>query len=301
MNQTLLLKRLALIKQLYKIGLEQSYKNESIAVYSILAFHDSIEMFLKLVAENKGINSAGFNFLEYWNKIPDLTSIELMRNLNARRVNLKHKGLLPAKSEIEASRVNTLDFFEQNTSKQFGLEFSEISLIELVNYAEVKSLLNESQKALDNGVVEDCIEKVAYAFDELLHVYENNKSVWSDSPFFFGKNIKSNFVIRVDDKKLGDFIDNVKESIEELRKAVKITCLGIDYKEYLKFKILTPIVTRFIGGNKLAEVMGKKKWTKENCQFCIDFVVACSLKLQEYDFDVESLEETQFEVKISEG
>src|SRR5882672_909976 len=93
----ILTRRLVRIKHLYKIGIAQSYQNENIGIFSILAFHDSIEMFLKLLSEHKGIDSSKFNFLEYWDKIPTLTLKESMRNLNARRVNLKHKGLLPAK------------------------------------------------------------------------------------------------------------------------------------------------------------------------------------------------------------
>ena len=224
-----------------------------------------------------------------------------MRNLNARRVNIKHKGLLPAKSEIEISRVNTIDFFDQNTKTQFGIDFKEISLIELIGYDKVKTYLNKSQSSLNNRKVEDSIANVAYAFDELLHTYESNKASWGNSPFFFGKDMTflSSFFMGVsgDDnesgiKKIEEFIDAVKESIEGLQKAVKITSFGIDYKEYVKFNILTPVVMRFIGGSVSvnAQIMDNKKWTVENCQYCIDFVVRSALKLQEFDFDIESLE-----------
>ncbi|MCK4357567.1 MAG: hypothetical protein KAW92_02255 [Candidatus Cloacimonetes bacterium] len=303
LNNEILIKRLSHIKQLFQIGIGQSNQHESIAVFSILTFHDSIEMFLKLLAEHKSINASKFNFLDYWEKVPDLTIKESMRNLNARRVNIKHKGLLPAKSEIEISRVNTIDFFDQNTKTQFGIDFKEISLIELIGYDKVKTYLIKSQSSLNNGKVEDSIENVAYAFDELLHAYESNKSSWGNSPFFFGQDMTflSSFsmgVSRYDNEsgieKIGEFIDKVKESIEGLQKAVKITSFGIDYKEYVKFKILTPVVMRFIGGNVNAQIMGEKKWTVENCQYCIDFVVKSALKLQEFDFDIESLEINKF-------
>ena len=91
-------------------------------------------------------------------------------------------------------------------------------------------------------------------------------------------------------RKLGEFIDKVKNSIDGMQKAIKIISLGIDYKRYVKFKLLTPIITRTIGGNQIAEIWGEKKWTKENCQYCIDFVLDSSLKLQEFDFDILELE-----------
>ena len=63
---------------------------------------------------------------------------------------------------------------------------------------------------------------------------------------------------------------------------------GKHNKEYLKFKILTPGVTR-MGNGFVAEILGKRNWNKENCQYCIDFVIDCSLKLQEFDFHIIDL------------
>ena len=93
------------------------------------------------------------------------------------------------------------------------------------------------------------------------------------------------------ERKLGRFIDKVKDSIEGIQKAIKIISFGIDYKRYVKFKILTPIVTRTMGGRQVAETWEEKKWTKDNCQYCIDFVLDSSLKLQEFDFDIRELQE----------
>lgn len=302
-NREILIKRLSHIKQLYQIGIGQSKQHENIAVFSILTFHDSIEMFLKLLAEHKGIDATKFNFLTYWEKIPELTLMESMRNLNAKRVNIKHRGILPAKSEIEISKVNAIDFFSQNTFSQFEINFDEISLIELISFQKTKEYLLNSQDYLNNNRVEDSIENVAYAFEELLFSYEQNKSFYGSSPFFFGKSMSfmGSFSLGLtrgdkDMDKLSKFVDNVSDSIKDLQRAVKITSFGIDYREYIKFQLLTPVVTRFIGGNVNAQIMGKRKWTKENCQYCIDFVIKSALQLQEFDFDIESLQENGFKV-----
>lgn len=47
------LKRLALIKQLFMLGVAQSYEPEPLNGFSILSFHDSLEMFVKLCADCK--------------------------------------------------------------------------------------------------------------------------------------------------------------------------------------------------------------------------------------------------------
>lgn len=299
LNRDIIIKRLALIKYLYKIGIEQSKQSETIASFSILSLHDSIEMYLKLLAEHLNVKSDGFSFLDYWTHIPSLTLKESMRNLNSRRVNIKHKGLLPSKADIEISRVNSTDFFDQNTLTQFGVNFNEISLFSLIQYDNVRKKLEKAQKALDENKIESCIEIVAIAFDELISTYEKSKSsYYGNSPFYFGKDLTflSSFSIGIgrdyDDKvgrKLAEFVDKVKDSLEEIQKAVKIMSFGIDYKRFVKFKFLTPIITRTIGGRPVAEIWGDKKWTKENCQYCIDFVLDSSLKLQEFDFDINEL------------
>lgn len=292
LNNEIIIQRLSHIKQLYQIGIEQSKQVESIAVFSILSFHNSIEMFLKLLAEHKNINSNQFGFLDYWEKITNLTLKESMRNLNTRRVNLKHKGLLPAKSEIAVSRINTMDFFEQNTFEQFGITFSEISLINLVTYPEVRKYLKLAVDNLAKDNNEDCIGNVACAFDELLSTYATSKSqFYGRSPFFFGESLTfySSFFMKLPDKKLSDFVDKVKESIEAISKALKITSLGIDYKKYTKFKFLTPTVLRTMDEKMHLQFWGSKKIDRENCQYCIDFVIYSAMTLQEFDYDIQSL------------
>lgn len=293
LNREIIIKRLALIKHLYRIGAEQSRQLETIASFSILSLHDSIEMFLKLLAEHKNIKSESFSFLDYWTSIPTLTLKESMRNLNARRVNIKHKGLLPSKADIELSRVNTTDFFEQNTIIHFGIEWKDISLLTLIQYDNVRQHLEKAQQALEENKIEDCIELVAIAFDELIYTYEDSKSTYfGSSPFYFGKDLSflSSFFMGInDDRKMSEFIDKVRESLDDIQKAVKILSFGIDYKKFAKFKLLTPIVRRTMDEKHVAELWGQKKWTKENCQYCIDFVLDSSLKLQEFDFDINEL------------
>ena len=97
---------------------------------------------------------------------------------------------------------------------------------------------------------------------------------------------------------MADFIDKVNESIEGLQGAVKILSFGIDYTRYIKFKMLTPNVTRMREGKHVAEIWGKKKWSIDNCQYCIDFVLDCALKLQEFDFDIKEIEEIEHPIFI---
>jgi len=299
LNKELIIKRLALIKHLYKLGLEQSKQVETLSAFSILSFHDSIEMFLKLIAEHQNIKSDKFSFLDYWANIPSLTLMESMRNLNARRVNIKHRGLLPSKSDVEISRVNTTDFFDQNVIIQLGVDFKDISLLSLISYNSIRTYLEEAQHALNTNDFENCIKKAAISFSELLDIYENSKTYfYSKSPFFFGYegSLRSSFHMGLSgssdrqERNMAEFIDAVKNSLEGIQKAIKIISFGIDYRKFVKFQILTPTVSNINGKHYVNDVWEDKKWTKENCQYCIDFVLDSSIKLQEFDFDINELE-----------
>jgi hypothetical protein len=223
---------------------------------------------LKLLAEKNNIKSDKFDFIEYWDKIPSLTLKESCRALNVRRVNLKHKGISPSKADIETARVNSTDFFEQNTITHFQIEFKEVSLLALLTYENVKKYLQLSQEALLNKKYAACTENAAYAFDELLHSYETNKRGQGySSPFLFGKDMSfmNAFFMHIKDRELGRFIDTVGESINSIKDALRVLSLGIDYRKFLKFDYLTPAVFRIIGGKKEAHIMGKRKWTDDNC------------------------------------
>jgi hypothetical protein len=297
LTQEIILTRLAIIKQLYKVGLEQSKQAESMAAFSILSFHDSVEMFLKLLAEQKGINSENFRFMEYWDKIQGMTLAEPMRALNTRRKNIKHNGHLPSKGDIEISKVNTTDFFEQNTIKQFEIEFKDISLLELIKFEDAKKYLYEAQEALNNSEFNKSVEHAAIGFRILIYHFELKKTYFTDSsPFTFRKKLKkfSPKEFGMENRKLVQYFDDLKDIIENLEFITKILSFGIDFKRFAKFQLLSPIVIAFGEGMYETRKNEEKKWTRENCQYCIDFVVDTALKLQEFDFDIEEIEENPF-------
>ena len=76
----------------------------------------------------------------------------------------------------------------------------------------------------------------------------------------------------------------------------KILSLSIDYRRYVKFKLLTPLVPRIpIGDGSFAYHISRMERgsrglpTNEDIQFCINFVIESAITLQEFDFSIESL------------
>ena len=300
LSKVIILNRLAKIKYLYNIGMEQSKQVGAFAGFSILSFHDSAEMFLLLVVEDKGDprpknkQADKISFMGYWNLFEDLTLKESMNNLKERRKNIKHKGLFPSKSDIEESCITITQFFKENVRVQFGLEFDEISLADLIEYHKIKDYIRKAEELLSQNKTYECLLYARIGFEELLDTYESDKRQWRDSIFCVGKKVGTDYRRLVTSDKEGrKWFEEVTMTSNAIRDILKISALGIDYRKYALFDFITPRVfeTCCIGDEKYAkEGLEHFELTKsikqEDCRFCIDFVVDCALKLQEFDFNI---------------
>lgn len=300
MNTEIILKRLAIIKYIFYQGVEQTSKPETISGLAILNFHDSVEMFLKLYSEYKDQDES-FEFHKYWNKFQELPQKEQMKSLSIRRKNIKHKGIFPSKLDIEHSKFSTKEFFEEATPLINGIEFSKISLTELVTNKKVRESLKNAEISASKKDYIEVLKHTASAFQILITEYEEKAQGDYISPFYFGENLSfhnsffmglDNYELPKEFKKLGEFVDKVGKTLEQIQFAIKIISLGIDYRKYVKFKYLTPIATIMRNGDIICEMMPhkqKESYTAEELEFLIHFVIESALKLQEFEIDYENL------------
>lgn len=293
LNQ-IMLNRLSFIKYLYQDAVKKSNQPSPQNSASILAFHDSIELFLQLSVEFLNANpKTNIKFMAYWDIInqnligQQLSQKASMNRLNTARRSLKHNGLLPTKSDIEAFRVNSKNFFEDNTPIVFKIDFSEISLIDLIHNDEVKKILKQSQDFSKDGRYKESLEHLAKAFLMLISDYEKDKKDYYKQPLFrIGEDLS--FAKFWDSSRNG-----VIDSLREIQMIIKLLCLKIDCRKYLKFRVLTPII---FSGHEIFDEMEpfwfnvkERKFNKEQVEFCFNFIIESALKLQEFDFEIENL------------
>ena len=166
MDKAIIIQRLSYIKYLYLKGEEQSQQAEVVAGFSILAFHDAIEMFLMLVYEHLDCgNDKNYKTIDdYLGNIPDIKMKESVKSLNNCRKSLKHQGLMPAKAEIEKHRINTHSILKENSSALLNLDFDSISLIDLVSFEECKQFLSIAQEKRDEDKYLESIVETRKAF-----------------------------------------------------------------------------------------------------------------------------------------
>ena len=294
----LIIKRLAIVKHLYKQGLALSYESEPTNGLCLLPFHDSIEMFMKICADDKSVKiDRSTKFMDYFSKLPNLQCSSQMQNLNNKRVALKHHGEIPSSLDIEIARANATEFFELNTPVYFDIEFSDISLTSLIKYSSVAEWLNKANDAFKKDEFEESICLSHVAFQELLLSHEEDKSYFYESPFSAVKECKHFFRDTKINHQLDENINKIKKDLMSIDDALTIIGLGIDYKQYTKFKLLSPYINVWPekGGRKYdwhpkANIVANSR----NSSFCCDFVISCALNLQRSDFEISELLKSPF-------
>ena len=303
------LRRLSIIKYLFRLACDQSREAEIPAALSLLSFHTAAELFLYLAAEHvDALGKSELTFMDYWGvvnpKLPAGVSLgqkELMRRLNTARGALKHRGNLPSKHDVEAFRAGTALFFEESCQNVLGIDFQSISLAELVALKPARLALRTAESLLENGKYKESAEHSSLAFDNLLKDYETRKSDdFRESPFRvldrhglpshrFGASPLGPSADSLLTSDLRDFSREVFSVIRALDERVRILALGIDFRQYTRFRMLAPGVRWSMGsdepsfswpGNAVDSV------DQETCEFIEGFVIDVALQLLEFDLVV---------------
>lgn len=283
------MRRLSMIQYMYTIAVDQSHKPEPLNMISILHFHDSVELFLGLASEHLNAGKTGKAFLEYWEainqKLPskDFGHKDSMTRLDKARANYKHHGIRLSTIEIEDFRANVADFFRENTPKVFGLPFEEISMAALVQTEEVRDRLLEAERLSSVGDIKSALKEVAIAFLALMDHFDASLL---DQNKFLSSGIGSYRFSRVEreaPKELSRFAKEIEKEIGAIHKQVRLLSLGIDYRRYMRFQWLTPIVYHTMADTY--EMAGERDGqSHQDYLFCYHFVIECALRLQEMQF-----------------
>jgi hypothetical protein len=183
-------RRLAFVRYLHGLGVDQSHKPEPFAAVAVLTFHDACEMFLQIAAEHHGITAPkprSPDFLEYWPLFEQqaqlqVTSKTSMSRLNRARGNLKHGGVLPAHGEIEGFRAAVASFLEDNALPLLGVNLNDVSLTSMIKSDEVRGRLEQAETALSAGDLQGAMGDVAFAFTVTLRRFENRPRTSTGHP-----------------------------------------------------------------------------------------------------------------------
>lgn len=276
-------KRLAVIRHLFEKGKALSLEGEPMNSLCLLPFHDSVEMFMKLCADERGISvPRNAPFISYYDMMTDLQDRAQMESLNARRVSLKHHGQMPSSLDVEVTRVNVIDFFEHNTPVFFGCKLENVSLEVLISYPKVRQFLDKYHKYVDEGKFGDAQAQCQIAFRVFMEEYHKH--------YDRGFDLKAGPASDLDylknpqfEENIDKYLETLKDAVYGLNEAVSIMSLGINYFRYHEFKGLGPAITHWLGNpdDKYDYYVGGLPiYDETTAEACYDFVVETVLQLQ---------------------
>lgn len=194
-NKILLARRLADMAQ---TNLRSS--NDLALGIGINLLQDSVEAFLLGVAEHVNAEvKANTSFDQYFVLInakiapKELAFKSRLLALNKLRVNMKHYGLAPAKSETEGLLVTVREFYEETAKNVLGASLATITLISLLREGDSKELMKEAEAFFLKGEYANCLiscRKALYSRFEWQYdvsPYADEKApawIFSRAPFF---------------------------------------------------------------------------------------------------------------------
>ena len=276
-------KRLAIIRHLFEKGKTMSLEGEPMNGLCLLPFHDSVEMFMKLCAEEKGLQiPRNTMFMDYYTKLPQLQDKTQMDSLNSRRVSLKHHGQMPSSHDVEITRVNVIDFFEHNTPVFFGCKLEDVSLEVLISYPKVREYFAKYHEFVDTGKYGDAQAQCQIAFKVFMLEYHkkyNRGFNLKSGPASVLDSVKNPYLENNTDK----YLESLKEAVQGLNEAISVMSLGINYFKYSEFIAMGPAVNRW--GNSLDGeydyyVGVTEMFDATTAKACYDFVIDTVLQLQ---------------------
>jgi hypothetical protein len=145
--------------------------------------------------------------------------------------------------------------------------------------------LGRAERYFSDGKYEEASKSLALSFEYLINDYiSHKKTEYGRSSFWFGSTSPLNSAVSMGvEGRLGNFVDDVNDSLGNIQKALRILSLNIDYRKYTKFRLLTPNLLMF--GNDIIFVSKSKKiFTELDMTFCKNFIIESALNLQEFDY-----------------
>ena len=288
MDQGLLIRRLSLPRYLFRAGLVALRGPGPYASgLATSLFQDSIEAFLRILAETGKVNvGPQVSFDALVDRVGDsygpvLDHKAALSRLNKARVAFKHHGISVSEEDAANFCESARAFLSDITRDTLGLAFASVSLISTIGHRRTENWLRKAQEAVAASDYRKAMECVAVA----LNIYLNAMSVHRarpDTHRYWGP-LSSQFYSANDRlrRSLNEFAEWVVAHFEELNHNVDLLSHDLDVMAYRRFLDLTPNVAVTMAGTLSINwvTASDHQPTKEDTEFCIDFVIDSVLKI----------------------
>jgi hypothetical protein len=301
-----IMSRLAFVRLFFQQGIDQSLLPDPLNVASVLTLHDTAELFLQVIAEHRGIRLPRFvSFPEYWKLLDparDPNGVALsgerpMMRLNDLRTAFKHYGTLPSAAAVAQACTDVRAFLEANTLIVFRISFDTIDMAEVIPQTGVRDKVRAATVAADGGDLTEAMGLLAEAYDELFDITPGSAAPPRIARF--GDTIKpiskgdlaaalrpapgdpTRRPVGANPSSLASAISDLMKATREMQLALRVMALGIDYRQFARFKQLTPSIRYYIDGHSDRHTPPGYAPTSADFEFCRQFVITAALRIAE--------------------
>jgi len=296
------IKKIQMAKLLYDLGVDcfKVKENPEKIGAGLVLLQDSVEIFLIAVCEHLNIDLGDYvKFPEYFKKIEKKIeedkgkkdTIPLKRqilSLNKQRINIKHYGVLPHIEDCKSFPVTVRNFFQDLSARYLKVDFSSITLVDLLEEGEQKELLKQAEKYLKSGNYKECqinCRKALYlAFEKRFDIRKFEKerynyplatALLSDAPYY----TKNKKYIEEHVKNPTDYI-----SIDYAKLERDLLLNGIMPIDFWNVWRLTPPMYYYEEGKEwvIKEEFEDEIYNGENAEYCFRKTVEMLLLKQRY-------------------
>lgn len=236
-------KKLIIVKQLYQNAMIQSASHHSIIdrLLSVIGFDLTIETVLRAIVgslDSSKSPSDGFQGLVQQcdtllsgsghNPIPDKANIQYIHSI---RNDAQHKAKYPNESDVNDCRTYARDFLRKTIAELWGIDFEQISLVDLIQHEKVKQYLVDAEHHLSQGKYQEAIHSASAGITWALDRVEI--SLVGRLPSFTGGILLiDTFGKPMSDSQARDGY----HAIERMQDTLLYVTLGMNYTEYMRYK-----------------------------------------------------------------
>jgi hypothetical protein len=258
--------QLSLVRHVYERGVDEL--SGPFPAIAVLSFHDALELLLSLAVEHHSVAVAErAEFLELFDRtaaaVLGLQARDALVRINATRKAVKHKAIEISKDEADRCRNRAQVFLEANSPLLFGCEFFRVSGADRVTDDTVRSLIKDAETALDRGELTECMVGCAKAVDVL-----SRKHHLLLGRHYHGMRPEIALIL--------------SGEIGALEDMVKMLAVGIDYRRYVRFSLIAPIVSTTVSGVQNVHLT-HPAYTREQCVTAIEFATDLAVAIERYN------------------
>lgn len=301
-------KKLVLVRQLFESASVQASSRYSPVsrIIALIGFDLAVETLLKSVVSSldtreqpekafQGILQQANDKLQEAGFLP-LADEANIRHVHGLRNDAQHKAKYPTDDDVKECQLYVGSFLQKVCLQLWNIEFRNISIVGLIQNEKSKEYLVSAEKALSDNDFEDAIRQ---AYAALSWVTSNvRKQLFSKDNGLSESFDFSEVSDQIDDD-LANAIDTGFEPIRDeisyefsnIQDTMLLFAIGVNYAQYVRLQMILPDAIGFDGSGNLfmQRSLFKKKITKSDAQFALNFCVDAIIQVEGQIGDVENM------------